>query len=69
MKKSRVSEWHKLFKHGHENVKDNERSGRTRSHRTNENVEKVQNLVHSDVSRRTAMAVRLNLDEQTMRQI
>jgi hypothetical protein len=48
MKKSNVFEWHKWFREGCKNMKDNERSGHIRSHRTNENVEKVQNLVHSD---------------------
>jgi hypothetical protein len=36
----------KRFKDNPENVKDDERSGRPRSHRTGENVGKVQNLVH-----------------------
>jgi hypothetical protein len=44
-KKSGVFEWHKWFIEGHENVEDAERS-HSRSHRTNENVEKVWNLVH-----------------------
>jgi hypothetical protein len=45
-------------------VKDGERSGHARSHGTDENVEKVWNLVHSD--RRLsikAMAVQLNLNK------
>jgi hypothetical protein len=46
MKRSSVSGWHKWFKEGRENVEDVERSGRPRSHRTDENVEKVRNLVH-----------------------
>jgi hypothetical protein len=40
MKKSRVSEWHKRSKEGRENVEDDERSGRPRSHRADENIEK-----------------------------
>jgi hypothetical protein len=48
MKKSSVFDWHKRFKKGHDNVIDDERSGSPRSHRPDENVEKVQNLVHSD---------------------
>jgi hypothetical protein len=60
-KKSSVSEWHKRFKQGRD-----ERSGLPRSHRTDENAEKVQNLVHSDrrLSIR-AVAVQLNLDKET----
>jgi hypothetical protein len=48
MKKSSVFEWYKRFKDGLENVKDDERSCRPRSHTTNENVEKVRNPVLSD---------------------
>jgi len=46
MKRSSVFEWHKQFKEGRENMEDDERSGRPISHRTDENVEKVINLVH-----------------------
>jgi hypothetical protein len=46
-KKSSVFEWRKRFREGRENVED-ERSC-PRSHRTDENVEEVQKLVHSDV--------------------
>jgi hypothetical protein len=62
--KSSVLEWHTWFKEGHKNVEDNERSG-PRSHRTNENIEKARNIMHSDrrLSIR-AMAVLLNLDKQ-----
>jgi hypothetical protein len=45
---SSVFEWLERFKDGRENVVHDERSGRTRFHRTDENVEKVQNPVHSD---------------------
>jgi hypothetical protein len=45
MKMSSVFEGQKRFKEGRENVED-ERSGRPRSHRTDENVESVRNLVH-----------------------
>jgi hypothetical protein len=33
---------------GHENMEDAERSSHPRSHRIDKNVEKVQNMVHSD---------------------
>jgi len=45
MKKSSVFEWHKRFKEGHEIVEDDDRSGRSRSHRTDENVGKLRNLM------------------------
>jgi hypothetical protein len=41
MEKSGASEWHKQFKEGHENVEDYEKSGRPRSHRTDENLEEA----------------------------
>jgi uncharacterized cysteine cluster protein YcgN (CxxCxxCC family) len=37
MKKSSVFEWHKKFKGGREDVKDDERTGRLKTHRTDEN--------------------------------
>jgi transposase len=37
VKKSSVSEWHKRFKEGREDVKDDERTGRAKTHRTDEN--------------------------------
>jgi len=40
MKKLSVSEWHKLFKEGHMNMEDDERSDYPGSYRTDENVEK-----------------------------
>jgi hypothetical protein len=36
-KKSSVFEWHKRFKEGREDVKDDERTGRPKTHRTDEN--------------------------------
>jgi hypothetical protein len=39
MKKSSVFEWRKQFKEDPDNVKDDEISGRQRSHTTDENVE------------------------------
>jgi hypothetical protein len=46
MKNSSVFEWHKRFKEGHENVDDDESSGRPKSHKIDENVEKVRHMVH-----------------------
>jgi hypothetical protein len=48
MKESSIFEWHEHFKEGHKNTDDDERSGCPKSYRTNENAEKVQNLMHSD---------------------
>jgi hypothetical protein len=46
---SSVLEWYKQFKEGHENLKNEERSDHPRFHKTDENVAKVQNLVHSEL--------------------
>jgi hypothetical protein len=63
-------EWHKRFKEGRENVENDERSGCAcpRTHKTDENVENMRNMVHSDrrLSIR-AMDVQLNLDKQAAR--
>jgi hypothetical protein len=37
MKKSSVFEWHKRFEEGREDVKDDERNGRLKAHRKDEN--------------------------------
>jgi hypothetical protein len=37
MKNSSVFEWHKRFKEGPKDVKDDERTGRPKTHRTHEN--------------------------------
>jgi hypothetical protein len=44
----RRNEWHKRFKEGVENVEDDERIGHPRSHRTDENDEKVRNMAPSN---------------------
>jgi histone-lysine N-methyltransferase SETMAR len=70
MKKSSVFEWHKRFKEGREDVKFDESAGRPKTHRTDENVEKVRKLVRFD----RLLSVRilgeeLNLDRETVRKI
>jgi hypothetical protein len=70
MENSRVSVWHKQFKEGREYVEDDKSSSRPRSHRIDENAEQVRNVVHSDrYLSITAMAVQLNLDNGTVRQV
>jgi hypothetical protein len=59
------SEWHKWFEESRENVKNYEKICQ-KSHRIDENVQKVRNLVHSD--RRTrAMDVQLHLDKKIVK--
>jgi transposase len=70
MKRTTVFEWHKRFKEGRDDVKDDERSGRPRTRRTNENVEKVRKLVGTDGSLSLRMMARkLNLHINTVREI
>ena len=48
MSRPRVFEWHKRFASGRETVQDDPKSGRPSSTRTDENIEKVDELVRSD---------------------
>jgi hypothetical protein len=70
MKKTSVFEWHKRFKKGRDDVQDDERPGRPRTRRTDENVEKVRKLVCTDepLSLRM-MARKLNLHIETVKEI
>jgi hypothetical protein len=70
MKNSSVFEWHKRFEEGREDVKDDERTGCSKTHWTDENVETVRTLVRSD--RRLSVRIvaeELNLDRETVRKI
>jgi hypothetical protein len=70
MKKLSVFEWHKRFKEGREDVKDDERTGHLKTHWTDENLGKVWKFVRSD--RRLSvqmMEEEINLDRETMRNI
>jgi hypothetical protein len=69
-KKSSVSEWHKSFKVGQEDVKDDERTECPKSHWIDENVEKVQKMVRSDTQLSVRMmAEELNLYRETVRKV
>jgi hypothetical protein len=70
MKMSSVFEWHKRFKVGREDMKNDERTGRPKIHRKDENVERVRNFVRSD--RRLSvrmMTEEINLDRETARKV
>jgi hypothetical protein len=45
MSRARVFEWHKIFSDGREDVEDDERPGRPCTSKTNENVEKIEQIV------------------------
>ena len=55
LSRTTVYEWFKRFKEGRESLDDDERSGRPASSRTDESVEKIQELIRKDC----CMSVRL----------
>ncbi|XP_072650806.1 protein GVQW3 [Canis lupus baileyi] len=70
MSRARVFDWHKRFKEGREDVRDDARSGRPVTHRTDENIQKVKDLVCSNRRLTVRMiAEELNLDKETVRLI
>ena len=48
MSKTRLFEWHRRYKEGREEVKDDHKSGRPSTSRTDENVQRVRQKVRSD---------------------
>ena len=48
MSKTRVYEWYKRFQDGREDVEDDKRPGRPSTSKTDENVEKVKEMVMND---------------------
>ncbi|XP_040114841.1 protein GVQW3 [Oryx dammah] len=70
MSRARVFDWHKRFKKGREDIRDDARSGRPVTHRTDENIKKVKDLVCSNRQLTVRMmAEALNLDKETVRLI
>ncbi|KAM7236005.1 hypothetical protein CapIbe_013191 [Capra ibex] len=70
MSRARVFDWHKRFKKGREDIRDDARSGRPVTHRTDENIKKVKDLVCSNRQLTVRMmAEELNLDKETVRLI
>ena len=70
MSRADVYRWYARFRDGREDVKDDARSGRPSTARTDENVESVRRLLSED--RRTklqATADRLNIGKETVRRI
>jgi hypothetical protein len=47
MKEPSVSEWHRRFEEGREDVQVDPRSGQPKTQRTDANVDRVRTLVHS----------------------
>ena len=48
MSRTRLYEWHKRFKSGHDDMEDDLKPGRPTTSRNDENVQNVNELVHSD---------------------
>ena len=70
LKKTAVFSWHKRFKEGREDVDDDDRPGRPVTHRTEETVDTVRNLITSDRRLTVRMiADELNLSRETVRKI
>ncbi|XP_058280505.1 protein GVQW3 isoform X3 [Hylobates moloch] len=70
MSRARVFDWHKRFKEGREDVRDDARSGRPVTHRTDDNIQKVKDLVCSNRQLTVRMmAEELHLDKETVRLI
>jgi len=70
MSRARVFEWHKRFSEGRESVKDDDRPGRPRTAVTDDNIEKVRDVIRKD--RRLgvrAVAEEVNLDRESVRRI
>ena len=48
MSRTRVYEWHKSFKSGRDDVEDDQKPGHPTASRNDENIQNVNELVHSD---------------------
>ena len=70
MKKTAVYKWVKSFSEGRESVTDEERSGRTATSRTEENIAKVRQIVREN-RRLTVRSIveQVNIDRETVRKI
>ena len=70
MSKTRVYEWHKRFKNGREEVEDDRKSGRPSTSKTDENIDRVRQLVRSDRRLTVRMiAEELSMNRETVRTI
>ena len=70
MKKKAVYKWVKRFSEGRESVTDEERSGRSATSRTEENIAKVRQTVRENRQLTVrSIAEQVNIDRETIRKI
>ena len=70
MSRARVFEWHKRFSEGRESLKDDDRPGRPRTAVTDDNIERVRDVILKDQRLGLrASADEVNLDRESVRQI
>jgi len=70
MSRARVFGWHKRFSEGRENVKDDDHPGRPRTAVTDDNIEKMRDVIRNDQRLGVqAVAEEVNLERESVRQI
>jgi len=69
LSKSQVFKWYKAFSEGHESIKNEPRSGRPSTSKTNNNVENVRALVRSDRRLTARMIHQILTQELAMRKL
>lgn len=70
LSRAQIFNWHKCFKEGRENVEDEDRSGRPSTSRTDQNVQKVRDVLNSDRRLSVRMiAEEVRLDKMTVHSI
>jgi len=70
MSRARVFDWHKRFSEGRERVKNDDRPGRPCTAVTDDNIEKVRDVIRKDRSLGVqAVAEEVNLDREVVRRI
>lgn len=70
LSRARVFDWYKRFQDGREDVEDDARPGRPSTSKTDENIEKIANLIRTDAGLSVrAIAENVQIDKETVRQI
>jgi len=70
MSRARVSEWHKRFSEGRESLKDDDRPCRPRTAVTDDNIEKVRDVIRKDQRLGVrAVAEEVDLDRESVQRI